>query len=695
MRYQAFVSYSRRDARVAKRLHQALERYRVPSGIEWGEANRRLGRFCKDDDEFPVSEHLGAAIEGAIDDSKNLIVIASPDAARSEWVNKEVLRFKRRHTARILAFIVRGRPASGNAATECFPPALRYRVDSDGRITTDPDDPPLAANLAEERFSRAFIRLAAGLLHVTFDALWQRERRRLFRRRALLCASVGLVLLVAILVMAKAVTENDISALRDRSLAVSAEKWRYRGEGSEFDSAFRAALGATILDRPGPGEPWDLNAQSDSTSRALALSGRAVSFRRIFGEYPDTSTRGNYRDDIPNADPSARVAIHAKCAARNVCFSGDSKRLGVAVTDGRVLVYDIVSGVNVYSNHFESVDSLSRIAMDEYGTTVLVGGRKRLYLIDVNRATVRTCPTPDLDHFHEIAALANRWVFAAARGREAVVCEFDPPNCRITRSVQIPEFSPYNSNAFSAGATMFVGYDSWQGLTPVLADFRTETSLKFEKLGSGVGQVKVIAVDGTGDLVALGGNGSGGGRLTAAQLVSLRSGSEASRLAGHTGEIYAVDFMPGANIVVTGGSDFSIRLWDAYKGNELLRLAGHLGDIYDARFSPDGKMLATSSSDGMVLMWDMTALRASGLDSLWQYACKGRRSEWQQPSTVITPEERRTTAPFQGRPWDVLQWRDPSSPLGAVQSVRALFVRWFGWTLFDYAPPVETAANRQ
>jgi hypothetical protein len=54
-RYRAFISYSQRDKVQARRLHRALETYRVPLGIEAAGINiknRKLGRFFRDDDEM-------------------------------------------------------------------------------------------------------------------------------------------------------------------------------------------------------------------------------------------------------------------------------------------------------------------------------------------------------------------------------------------------------------------------------------------------------------------------------------------------------------------------------------------------------------------------------------------------------------------------------------------------------------------
>src|SRR5215472_16352780 len=107
MRYRGFISYSQRDKPIASRLHRALETYRIPTGIDAPVgASRSLGRFFRDDDEMGASQSLGAALEGALDDAENLIVVCSPSAARSKWVDAEVRRFKRRGSARVYAVIV-------------------------------------------------------------------------------------------------------------------------------------------------------------------------------------------------------------------------------------------------------------------------------------------------------------------------------------------------------------------------------------------------------------------------------------------------------------------------------------------------------------------------------------------------------------------------------------------------------------
>lgn len=192
-KYRAFISYSQNDKRWAKKVQRALEHYRVPLGllIEGLDNDRKLGRFFRDDDELASSASLSSALEDAIDGSESLIVICSRDAARSRWVNEEIIRFKSRDAPdRIFALIVDGEPNAslvGDTSKECFPPALRYQLDDQGRLTDIPDE-PLAPDVRKESFARIKARLAAGLLSIGFDELWRREERR--RKRTMASALV-------------------------------------------------------------------------------------------------------------------------------------------------------------------------------------------------------------------------------------------------------------------------------------------------------------------------------------------------------------------------------------------------------------------------------------------------------------------------------------------------------------------------
>ena len=206
-RYWAFISYSSKDSAVAARLHRKLETYRIPRDLVGrpgrGEAvPGRLFPIFRDREELPLSADLGASIEDALRASRYLIVLCSPGAAASRWVNEEIRYFKELgREDRILAVILDGEPNASDAPStadrECFPTALRYRVDSDGQLTTERVE-PIGGDLRPkgDGWSGVFLKAVAGVTGLGLDAFARRERKRQ-RRRQLLASGAALVALVA------------------------------------------------------------------------------------------------------------------------------------------------------------------------------------------------------------------------------------------------------------------------------------------------------------------------------------------------------------------------------------------------------------------------------------------------------------------------------------------------------------------
>lgn len=203
--YDAFISYRHvdPDRQWAKWLHTALETYRVPQRLRrQGRLPARLKKVFRDEEELPASADLNKEIEKALLLSRFLIVICSPRTPESEWVNKEVVRFRQmKRDARILALLIDGEPG------QSFPRALREirrkLIDAQGnaRLAIEHVE-PLAADVRPARTDEsprhlkraAKLRMLACILGVSFDDLRRRDRERFVRRAIATTAGLGVLI---------------------------------------------------------------------------------------------------------------------------------------------------------------------------------------------------------------------------------------------------------------------------------------------------------------------------------------------------------------------------------------------------------------------------------------------------------------------------------------------------------------------
>jgi len=206
VRYGAFLSYSHADEPVARWLLRKLEGYRTPARIvgapgRFGVVPPRIGAIFRDRDELPTAADLGNVITSALESSAALIVVCSPAAARSRWVNAEIEAFRATgRSERIYCFVVAGDPANRDGDEACFPPALLV-PDARGGAAHE----PLAADAraSGDGRERAFLRLVAGLLGVGYDDLAQREAQR---RQQRLAVTLGASLAITALALGLAIT---------------------------------------------------------------------------------------------------------------------------------------------------------------------------------------------------------------------------------------------------------------------------------------------------------------------------------------------------------------------------------------------------------------------------------------------------------------------------------------------------------
>jgi MTH538 TIR-like domain (DUF1863) len=445
-KYFAFVSYAHADEKFAVRLARYLETYRVPIRLGGPEQRlpKRMTPIFRDRDEFAASADLGAAVVAALERSGALIVLCSPEAAASAWVNEEIRTFRRvRDGQRIFPVLLRGEPG------EAFPPAL---------IETGAE--PLAVDFrpGHDNVRDARRRLVAGLLGVDFDALKRREQIRSRNARIRLGA------IAAVLVAAFAVAGLQIANLRRVDAAnhladVSVE----RGAGDPTG----AVLAAAAYDAAPGGHTAGAMLAHLVAAHAQARAALNVGERPSVPSTLAVLDHGELVADIVGrsdpADPaSSLVVLDAHDLSRSsntpgirakvLCGFDDAAR--VAVSDGTKLdLYDVPPRAPA---HLAASFRLGGVAamVCVHGTTVLVAGPGGARRADV--AAQRATALRGLGAVGGIAlSPAGRFAaFPAANGRSvAIVRTADgtvvrtlprggPANCVVPNCLDVVAFSP-------------------------------------------------------------------------------------------------------------------------------------------------------------------------------------------------------------------------------------------------------------
>ncbi|GAA3779197.1 TIR domain-containing protein [Streptomyces phyllanthi] len=102
----------------------------------------------------------------------------------------------------------------------------------------------------------------------------------------------------------------------------------------------------------------------------------------------------------------------------------------------------------------------------------------------------------------------------------------------------------------------------------------------------------------TGSLLVTGGNDG------VVRLWDPATGQGRRILRGHGRRIGTLSFSADGSMLAAGGNDGVVRLWDSASARRLRELTGQSDRLVSAVFSPAGTLLATASSDGDMYLWN-------------------------------------------------------------------------------------------
>lgn len=268
-RYKAYISYSHRDEPWATWLQRALESYRVPSKIRGsksadGEVPSRIRPVFRDRDDLSSATDLKETVKQALTQSENLIVLCSPDAAGSRWVNEEIRLFaKRVDKERIFCVIVAGDTENDSDVSVVFPPAL-----AEIGLTE-----PLAADVRRWADGKrlAKLKVAAALLGVRLDELRRRDLQRRRLRRVISALGIAAVMaLVGLTIITKVSQEHQREKAEQLATFIVDLGERLR---SDVDLETLAVINAQALAHLQDLDPDDLTPE---TAGRVALSLRQM-----------------------------------------------------------------------------------------------------------------------------------------------------------------------------------------------------------------------------------------------------------------------------------------------------------------------------------------------------------------------------------------------------------------------------------
>ena len=319
MAYDCFISYSHRsDAVLAPALEHGLERLARP----W--YRLRALHVFRDQSDLSLTPSLWGTIVGALDGARYFVLLASPESAASEWVNKEVAHWCDTKGPDGLFVVVTGGELDWDdgakdfsASSTAVPQALRGRFASeplylDLRWTREVPD----LTLRLSRFRAAIAVLASPMRGLPPDELEGEDIRLHRRARRLARAAVSALVVLALVASAAAVVAvaNARRAEREARVALARQVGLEAIDlpASALDRAFLLALASA-----------DLEAGSDATRfrPTRTLIGRFSRLDRI------RST------ETPAGSTSVRsVAVAADGTLAGSALAFDSAR-GTASTD--------------------------------------------------------------------------------------------------------------------------------------------------------------------------------------------------------------------------------------------------------------------------------------------------------------------------------------------------------------------------
>ena len=596
--HDVFISYSRKDTGFARRLDKALREYRPPRDLA---VPQRHLRVFLDQEDFTGVEYRGSVAKH-LRDSAKLVVLCSPHARQSQFVDDEIRRFAELNgVENIVPILVAGIPnneaAPGQDDQLAFPAALCAVMDMPLAVDYRALD-PARDKVNAGAFHSAWYTTLANIYGTSRNQIEQREKKREARRRRITRSIVGgvmtlltVALVITLLFWRQAVNQRTIAVARQ--LAAQAALVR----NQRPDLMERTLLLATESLKRAPSLEADLVFRP-----TLALLARHVSSIAYGREVSDTAFSPDLKYVALGADDTVRLVelstgrvLHELRTTKPfsaAAFSPDGRYLATASgspllskDDERATqLWDVASGKELARvRHEEPAD---RVAFNANGSQLASRVSNDVVVLDVSSGQQRAL----LHHERTVLAMAFSprdavlvtttndrllHIWNLDEGTEATPIAHDD----ITNAIA---FSPDGKYFATSGETTRV-WDVTSGAEVSRAPHTSGESMAF----SPDGQFLAAA---SGDLVILS---------------ETESAREVARLQ-HGAAVQQVVFASSGGFIAVASLDDTARIW-TIDGQEVTRAPEAFAER--VAFSPDGRLFASAGRDGTAHLWERTDRR--------------------------------------------------------------------------------------
>ena len=591
-KYWAFLSYSHQDRKVCEWLHRELETFRVPRRLvgrdtREGKTPTRLFPVFRDRDELPGSSELGKNLTEALAQSRYLIVICSPSAARSRWVNEEIRQFKAMGgEGRILALIVDGEPNAADKPNsgllECFPEALKYRVDASGNLTGQRVE-PIAADIRKGRESKstARLRLVAGIIGVPFDELRQRDKERNRRTITMRFAALAIIAML--------VSGGGIWKYRQDRMERLEDLGR---EAMMQEQPVNAAVFLAEAYRMG-NDSRDVRIMLEQAMRSVdmlsAVHSEDAEGNR-YAKFSDDGTRimassksGNitiWRAD--NGNRLLRLDAAKGSSSRRATFLPGSKEIALVYDDGRVEIVDAKLGTPIRQARLPFEIAPGRLSIYDSDRFIAFNDSTRTRTVIYDPAKMNIV--------HEISPacrvggqLSGDSFYCLRDGQGDVVLSIYPLHSTAAPR-QIPVAKDLYRFAIDAKAKR--GAFARANGEALIIDLQTGKLIGQVRHPGGIENLK-FSTDGQSFAT--------GGTTGTVLVWSSASGQLLTNMPAHVGKVKDFHYLTESNRFVTLGEDGILKIWNAQTGAVLTIAQASHGFVTYTALSPDGNQLATFS----------------------------------------------------------------------------------------------------